>query len=331
MIDLDDPPNWILDILICPKCKVGLSFNKIYQTFICQKCKSKYEYKNSVIKFVKDENYTQTFGTQWNKFRKTQIDLFSKSNESKLRFFSETGFDIKELSKGITLDAGCGAGRFMDIALKHGAKVIGIDFSSSVYAAYKNLKALKHNKKNYILIQASIYNIPIKKKVIERVYSIGVLQHMPMQKEAVRSLSEVLKFNGKLSMWVYEKSFRSFMGYKYLLRPLVKSLPFKYKFYLSKMLVVFFLPIGILFDLTPIFRKYLLRILPFAFRKPRKNSTLREIFERSLLDTVDNITPEYDNPISEHDLVSWFKASNITNINRLNTMSLALTGKKKKI
>jgi SAM-dependent methyltransferase len=325
----DNPPEWVFKFLSCPKCKNELCFNNNLVACVCNNCNSVYEYQNSIIKFVNDNNYSQTFGDQWNKFSKTQIDSFANSKESFLRFFNETNFSAEELSEGVTLDAGCGAGRFMDIALRYGAKVIGLDYSSSVIAASQNMNNLNHNKNNYILIQASIYEMPIKNCVIDRVYSIGVLQHMPHRRKAVIALSNVLKTNGRISMWVYEKSFRSLLGYKYWIRPMVKKLSLKQKLILSKSLVILFLPLGLLFNCIPVLNKYFLRFLPFAFRKPRKKSSLKEILEWSVLDTYDNISPEYDNPISEKNLISWFKDSNIIEIKRLVTPSLALTGKKK--
>lgn len=323
------PPEWVFKYIFCLKCKNDLYFNNNILACECTKCNSIYKYQNSIIKFVNDNNYSQTFGDQWNKFSKTQIDSFANSNESYLRFFNETGFAKAELSEGVTLDAGCGAGRFMDIALRYGAKVIGLDYSSSVIAASKNMNNLNHNKNNYILIQASIYEMPIKNFVIDRIYSIGVLQHMPHRRKAVIALSNTLKTKGKISMWVYEKSFRSLLGYKYWIRPIVKTLSLKQKLILSKILVTLFLPLGLLFDYIPILNKYLLRLLPFAFRKPRKKSSLKEILEWSVLDTYDNISPEYDNPISEKNLINWLEDSNIIEIKRLVVPSLALTGKKK--
>jgi 2-polyprenyl-3-methyl-5-hydroxy-6-metoxy-1,4-benzoquinol methylase len=100
-----------------------------------------------------------------------------------LRFFNETGFLKAELSEGVTLATGCGVGRFMDIALRYGEKVIGLDYFSSVIATSKNMNNLNHDKNNYILIQGSIYEMPIKNFVIDRIYSIRVLQHMPNRKK----------------------------------------------------------------------------------------------------------------------------------------------------
>jgi ubiquinone/menaquinone biosynthesis C-methylase UbiE len=100
-----------------------------------------------------------------------------------LRFFNETGFLKAELSEGVTLATGCGVGRFMDIALRYGEKVIGLDYFSSVIATSKNMNNPNHDKNNYILIQGSIYEMPIKNFVIDRIYSIRVLQHMPNRKK----------------------------------------------------------------------------------------------------------------------------------------------------
>ena len=53
---------------------------------------------NGAVRIVQDNNYTDNFGFQWNKFQKTQIDRDNKnSQQSKLRFFAETQWDKIDL------------------------------------------------------------------------------------------------------------------------------------------------------------------------------------------------------------------------------------------
>ena len=54
------------------------------------------------------------------------------------------------------LDAGCGAGRFAEIALSSGANVVALDYSSAVNACYLNLK--EHS--NLHVVQGDIYALP---------------------------------------------------------------------------------------------------------------------------------------------------------------------------
>ena len=46
--------------------------------------------ENGAYRIVKDDNYSDNFGFQWNKFVGTQVDKASKLDISKTRFFAET-------------------------------------------------------------------------------------------------------------------------------------------------------------------------------------------------------------------------------------------------
>ena len=81
------------------------------------------------------ENYAESFGLQWNRFANTQIDSKVGTNRSEIRFREETLWDERDLNGKLVLDAGCGSGRFSEIALKLGASLIAVDYSSAVEAS----------------------------------------------------------------------------------------------------------------------------------------------------------------------------------------------------
>src|SRR5262245_16680252 len=82
-----------------------------------------------VLDFIGDErgDYCSNFGTQWNMFRSVQLDSMSGTKESHKRFVSETGWSTENLRGKLLLDAGCGAGRFAEVALELGARVVAVD------------------------------------------------------------------------------------------------------------------------------------------------------------------------------------------------------------
>ncbi|HQW84203.1 MAG TPA: hypothetical protein PK987_07080, partial [Ferruginibacter sp.] len=58
-----------------------------------------FPFKNGAYRLVKDDNYTQNFGYQWNKFTETQIDREQKNMQlSYNRFFAATGWDKENLA-----------------------------------------------------------------------------------------------------------------------------------------------------------------------------------------------------------------------------------------
>jgi SAM-dependent methyltransferase len=164
--------------------------------------KYSYPIKNFIPRFVPESNYADNFGMQWQKFSRTQLDGFSGHPISKTRFFESTKWQPEELSGKWVLDIGCGAGRFAEVALSAGAKVIALDYSSAVDACYANLR----NHENFHVIQADIYALPFKQGSFSYLYSLGVLQHTPDVQRAFFSLPPMLHNGGKFCIDFYQKT-----------------------------------------------------------------------------------------------------------------------------
>ncbi len=92
-----------------------------------------------VPRFVPASNYADSFGMQWNRFIKTQLDSHSGQPISATRFWTATGWNAADLAGKWVLDVGCGAGRFAEVALRAGAKVVALDYSNAVDACQANL------------------------------------------------------------------------------------------------------------------------------------------------------------------------------------------------
>ena len=51
-----------------------------------------FPFRNGAYRIVTDNNYAESFGFQWNKFTKTQIDKSADLELSEKRFFTTTGW-----------------------------------------------------------------------------------------------------------------------------------------------------------------------------------------------------------------------------------------------
>lgn len=94
--------------------------------------------RNFIPRFVPDDSYTASFGEQWNRYRRTQLDRFNGTTLSHDRFYSGTGWTPEDLKGKRILEVGCGAGRFTQIMLDAGAKLFSVDYSSAVEACWTN-------------------------------------------------------------------------------------------------------------------------------------------------------------------------------------------------
>jgi 2-polyprenyl-3-methyl-5-hydroxy-6-metoxy-1,4-benzoquinol methylase/uncharacterized protein YbaR (Trm112 family) len=308
----------LLEFLRCPQTGQALELkNEVYQgtriqsgTLVTADGKFSYPVKDFIPRFVPESNYADNFGMQWKKFRMTQLDSFSGHPISKNRFFDATRWTPAELKDQWALDVGCGAGRFAEVALQAGAKVIAIDYSTAVDASYANLK----HHENFHVIQADVYALPLRKTSFSFVYSLGVLQHTPDVKRAFFALPPMLRKGGKFCVDFYEKSWKSNLLPKYWLRPITKRVNKNKLFATLEKVIPVFLPISVGLSKIPVIGKLAKRAIPVANFHGELPLTKKQHFEWSLLDTFDWLSPEFDNPQTKETVTKWMQESGLKEV-----------------
>lgn len=119
----------------------------------------------------------------------------------------------------IILDAGCGMGRHLYYASRHGREVIGVDFSRSVDVAYRNTR---HFRAAHV-VQADLLHLPFRGPVFDFIYCLGVLHHVLNSDDVLRDLPEYLKPHGVLRVYVYW-NLKDSPGWKRLLLAMVTAI-----------------------------------------------------------------------------------------------------------
>lgn len=321
--------QWALDVLACPKCS-GKLINA-EEGVHCEQCATVYPYQNGILRCVETDNYAESFGFQWNFFKKTQHDSSNEYAHSTRRFKAETGWSENDLSGNVVLDGGCGNGRFTEIALKMGAKVIALDLSDAVETCYANMTEAGFTDDDFLVVQASFYEMPIRDNSLDKAFSLGVLQHTPDPKLSLEKIAALVKHHGAVAYWVYEKNWKMWMDYRYYFRTVTKYLSKNANWKLSQFLTHTFFPFA--WFLNKYFGfpgKVLSRVfLPIAFRRVHSSMGYADSKTWTLLDTFDNLSPRYDLPISEKEMFRWLGASGFTDIARQNTPGLAVKALKK--
>lgn len=262
--------------------------------------------KNGAYRIVVDDNYTDNFGYQWNKFVGTQVDKASNLDISRKRFFAETGWDQEDLSGKNILEVGSGAGRFSQIILDFTkGNLYTVDYSNAVEANFKNNGP---NDRLHIF-QASIYEMPFTKGQFDKVLCIGVLQHTPDVEKSVKCLVEMVKPGGQLVVDFYPvRGWWTKLHAKYLLRPWTKKMPHE-KLYkkIDKNIdwliktYRFFSKVG----LGKVFNRFL-PICDIDGTVP-KGLSYEQLREICVLDTFDMYSPEYDQPQKVETVKGWFE------------------------
>src|SRR5262245_30454021 len=136
-----------LEFLVCPICKASLDLNAdacdgaeiIEGRLFCTACRAQYPILKGVPRFVSVDAYASSFGFQWNRYRTVQLNSANGNNESAGTVATVAGWDGTDYYGRLVLDAGVGAGRFAEVVERHGGRVVGIDLTYAVDAAYHNI------------------------------------------------------------------------------------------------------------------------------------------------------------------------------------------------
>lgn len=308
----------LLELLCCSACKHGFLLDKVREvdgeiesgSLLCEGCAKEYRIIQYIPRFVPPENYAKTFGFQWNLFKKTQLDSHTGVPISRERFFGETSWKADELGGKMILDVGCGAGRFAEVALSYGARVVALDYSTAVDACRENLSP--HPELD--LVQGDIYHLPFKAESFDYVYCLGVLQHTPDVKRAFMALPDQVRPGGKLVIDVYPKLLLNMLWPKYWIRPLTKRMPEQSLFKMVEIIVRYLLPISLALGRFPYAGPRLKYVIPVANYNGVYNLSETQLREWAVLDTFDMLSPEYDRPQSERTVRKWFSIAGLREI-----------------
>ncbi len=293
--------DWLVEYLICPACP-GESALRLAAAvrdgdeivegeLICPACAALYAVRDGVPRFVPaGDDYCGNFGFQWTRWRDIQIDRLGGHKISETRFFADSGWDPAWLGGKVILDAGCGAGRFADVVAAAGARVIACDISAAV-SACRETTAVWDGRVQ--VVQASLFDLPLRRGVFDGVFCMGVIQHTPDPERLVLILPAFLKPGGQLALNFYEDDFWPKLQWiKYALRLITPYLPTATTYSLSRGLVRLLFPLTAWLARFPVLRALNLIVPICAVHHPALSSEQRRTW--TLLDTFDWYAPRYE-------------------------------------
>lgn len=198
----------LAQLLVCPGCRRALRLEAgerqedeiLSGRLDCRHCDLSYPIAGGIPRFVASGGYAASFGFEWKRWRRTQFDS-AEHRPSERTFIASTGREPQELAGKLVLDAGCGAGRYLDVAARAGAEVIGVDLSLAVEVAQENLA----RQPACHCVQADLLQLPFPPATFDFIFSIGVLHHTPDTRRAFAALAQLLKPGGEIAVWVYPR------------------------------------------------------------------------------------------------------------------------------
>ena len=310
-----------LEILVCPACGEDApltiddsAFDDDWAeagTLECTHCDRAYPVRNGIPRFV-GENLGDfdNFAFQWHEWRTVQIDRLGHHDLSERRFFADTRWPTDWLRGRLVLDAGCGAGRFADIAALGGATVVACDISVAIDAARLTLG--DHGER-VLCVQASILELPFKRAVFDGVYCMGVIQHTPDPTRTMTALPSLLKPGGRLVYNFYERGLSPRLQViKYALRLITPHLPRRVTLGLSRALVRVFFPLTRLLSRVRYLR-FANHFLPIAATH-HAELTREQQYRWTLLDTFDWYGPRHEKRQHHRDVITLLDKAGLIDV-----------------
>jgi SAM-dependent methyltransferase len=291
----------LLEVLADPATGTPLRLEKVKRrdgrihegTLVSDVTGARFPIVRGIPRFVGANNYTSSFGLQWNLFRDSQLDSVTGATRSQARFDAELGWSRQELAGRWTLDAGCGAGRFAEIAAARGANLVALDASLAVEAAAETLRA----HPDIDVVQGNILEPPFREGAFEFAYSIGVIQHTSDRNRAIAAVIRSLSRRGQFGFSIYARRPWTRLNGKYLLRPITTRVT------AQKLLSAIETSMPVLFPLTdrlfklPLLGKVARFTIPVANYVDNGEFTREQRYREAILDTFDMLSPQYDVPM----------------------------------
>jgi SAM-dependent methyltransferase len=303
----------LLTLLCCPVCRGSLVRQE--SGFSCPSCGRRFPEVRGVVRFVDEDNYADSFGYQWQRFQRTQLDNANR-NLSEQDFIRKTGLKPQDLKGKLVLDVGCGMGRFAEVVTRWGARVVGIDLSVAAEVAVKNLA-----DREFVGFQADVFALPFAPETFDCIYSMGVLHHTPDCEKAVKVLPQYLKPGGTLVVWLYSgynKWYRFSDQYRKITHRISPRI--LHNFFRVAVPFFYWLDRG-------------LRTIPFVGRPVA--GVVHYIFpvnfhrdpEIRVLDTLDWYSPKYQSKHTYEQVFRWFESCGLEALN-VGEVSVGVRGRK---
>ena len=273
---------------------------------------SYYRIIKGVPRFINKNDLKDSFNFQWKKWNKLQFEDknigLPMEGHTKKMFYSMTDFKDEMNKDKVFLDIGAGSGRFADVLIANGSKVVCIEVSNSVDQIYKNLSK---NRKNALIIQCDFEKLPIKNSSIDHAFSIGVLHHSKNPKAAFPETYRVLKKNGSFAVSVYSKD-SPYNGFFVLFwRKTFNFLKYFFSYY--PVLIYAFIFVNIYFFIAKIFKFKKLGI----FRYSIFPALIYKDKNWSFLDTFDLLSPKFASTHSNQEVYNWFADNKFKEISKI--------------
>jgi SAM-dependent methyltransferase len=256
--------------------------------------------RGGIPRFVNGSSYASSFGVQWNRYTRTELDSHTGMSYSRNRLERCLGAPLESLRGKVVLECGSGAGRFTELLIRHCEALVCIDVSSAVDANFRNC----HSIHPYLIMQGDINASPLPQHYFDVVVCLGVIQHTPNPEVTMRNLARHLKPGGHLVIDHYTRdrgsklgnliSYLDYIDMVYPIRAVLKRMKPEHAMRATRLLTAFCDPIRKRTSKIVGLDKIVRRLFPTACyytKFPKLDPKF--VYEINELDTMDWLTDYY--------------------------------------
>lgn len=306
----------LLKHLVCPKTGADLELHVTEEkhgqikegSLTSTQTGDVYPIRNYVPRFVSNDQYVASFSDE-RAYVERHFKHYMRDRSGFALFYPTTGFSKEQLTRGLTLEAGCGYGRFVDVVEKEGGEIVGCDLSTksiNLAQSFVGLRPRVH------LVQSDIFRLPFRRETFHSIYSIGVLHHTPDCKRSFQALTSFLAPGGQISIWLYHPDNQANENpWRRILSQWPRSAVYAWCIVNQTL----FSPVRML----PFVRWKFNKLIPGSVPKKGQHFWLR------VLEDFDNFSPSYASSHTPNEVVKWFEEASLANVRALERLT-AVTG-----
>jgi SAM-dependent methyltransferase len=293
----------LLELIVCPECQAELDLQDERLAegevesgrLVCRGEGHTYSIQGFVPRFVELDSYADAFALEWNAFRTAHLDSYTGLDYLDRQLQSFLDFPLESLDGKLVLDAGAGLGRFSEIVLNYGGRVVAVDLSRAIDAAFQNL----NSRGNIHFIQADIFKLPFRRETFDFAYSWGVLHHTPDPPTAFQSLPPLVRPGGKVMTMVYANYNKAYLAVTEFYRRFTIRLPKRLLLRLSYVAVPLYY-VGKI----PVLGQFVTRLLlPVSVRPPTHRWRVANTF--------DLYAPKYAFTYDHVEVYRWYERAGL--------------------
>ena len=153
---------------------------------------------------------------------------------------------------------------------------------------------------------ADLRKLPLQPGQFDKIYCLGVLQHTPAPEESFRSLLPALRRGGEIVFDIYRLSWKTLFTGKYYLRPVTTRVrPERLLPYVAAYVRVMYPLVGMVHRVSPPAGRGIAKIIGIADYRGVFEIPADRLYEMSVLDTFDALSPTHDHPQTLASVRRW--------------------------